>query len=216
MKNDYKKILKNLYAPKAYVAGILSVPKMNYLMVSGIGHPSDESFQFAAQTLFPVAYVSKFILKGRYPEKDYVVMPMEVKWKLDRTQHGSKRYLWTMMIMQPDYIDESIMYEAIATLNKKKTNLPYVNRLRFQTLTEGLCGQILHIGPFNEPMERTFELLKQELTKKGYEWEPDSHDVYYNDIRKVPAEKLKTLIRVRIWKVGDSEPKLEDPFVAWE
>jgi hypothetical protein len=108
------------------------------------------------------------------------------------------------------------MYEAIDTLNKKKKNLPYMNRLRLQTFTEGICGQILHIGPFNEPMERTFELLKQDLTKKGYEWEPDSHDVYYNDIRKVPAEKLKTLIRVRIWMAGDSLPNLEDPFLAWE
>jgi hypothetical protein len=27
---------------------------------------------------------------------------------------------------------------------------------------------------------------------------------------------LKTLIRVRIWKAGDTLPKLEDPFLAWE
>ena len=80
MKKDYKKLLKDIYYSKPYTPIIVTVPEMNYLMISGSGHPENESFQLAAQTLFPIAYVSKFIVKARDATEDFVVMPMEVKW----------------------------------------------------------------------------------------------------------------------------------------
>lgn len=212
MKKDYKKILKDLYLPKPYKPHIVDVPKTNYLMVGGQGHPDEEKFKLAAATIFPAAYVAKFILKAKLPKEDFVVMPMEVKYKLDRSQNGSKRFHWTIMVMQPDAINEDIINEAIYALKAKKRDLPYENRLRYQAYTENKCGQILHIGPFRGPMEKTFDILKQYLASQGYEWEPDSHDVYFNDTRRTPEEKLKTLIRVRIWKKDKPMPSLEDPF----
>ena len=214
MKKDYKKILKHLYLKKANTPAVVDVPKLNYLMVSGAGHPDDESFSLAAQTLFPVSYVTKFIIKAARPDEDFTVMPMEVKWKLDRKQHGSKRYYWTMMIMQPECVTNDFVEEAIATVKRKKKYLPYETRLRFQAYNEKLSGQILHIGPY-KAMDQTFELLKKELTHQGYKWEPDSHDIYYNDIRKTPVEKLKSLIRVRIWKKDRSMCTLDDLFHQW-
>jgi hypothetical protein len=159
MKKDYKKMMRDVYSPAAFKPAILTVPALNYLMVSGYGHPGDDSFQMAAQTLFPVAYVSKFILKAKAPEEDYTVMPMEVKWRLERKAHGSNRYSWTMMIMQPTCIDESILSEAIHTLKQKNKSLPYEERIRLGSWNEGLCGQILHVGPYEVPMEDTFDFL---------------------------------------------------------
>lgn len=214
MKRDYKKILKDLYLPIAHMPTIVMVPELHYVMVSGAGLPQEESFQSAAQTLYPVAYVIKFMIKEERPEEDFVVMPMEVKWRLDRAAHGSDRYYWTMMIMQPECVSKAHVEKAIDTLKSKKKNLPYADRLRFRSFTENLCGEILHIGPYKETMEVTFRLLKQELTLQGYDWEPDSHDVYFNDIRRTPAEKLKTLMRVRIWKKGTSPGEMDDPFLS--
>lgn len=216
MKKDYKKILMDVYSPAAFKPVIVSVPDLKYLMVSGSGHPGDASFQLAAQTLFPAAYIVKFILKARSPEEDYTVMPMEVKWKLDRHEHGHERYSWTMMIMQPEWIDEGILSEAIHALKPKNKNLPYGERLRLCTFSEGTCGQILHIGPYETPMENSFNVLKCELAGQGYQWEPDSHDIYFNDSRKTHPEKLKTIIRVRIWKKNESARELDDPFVLWQ
>ncbi len=64
-------------------------------------------------------------------------------------------------------------------------------------------------------MEQSFDLLKNELTLQGYDWEPDSHDVYFNYPPDTPDEKLKTLMRVRIWKKDEQAPELDDPFQAW-
>lgn len=216
MKKDYKKILHQLYLPKVFIPKIITVPKLNYLMVSGMGLPEDESFQMAAQTLFPIAYVVKFIIKAATPNENFTVMPMEVKWKLDRSQHGSKRYYWTMMIMQPECVNDFFIEKAIATIKNKKKNLPYEDRLRLETYNENLCGQILHVGPYKNAMDQTFEMLKKELALKGYDWEPDSHDIYYNDIRRTPSEKLKTLIRVRIWEKNKTTTEFDDPFQSWQ
>jgi hypothetical protein len=199
-KIDFKKELKHLYRAPSHKPSIVEVPTMNYLMIDGKGHPEEANFQDAARTLFPVAYVTKFIVKGRALQNDYVVMPMEVKWKLDRNEKGSKRYAWTMMIMQPAFITSADIHEAIAELEKKKKEVPLSLSVRLDAYEEGLCAQIFHKGPYGEPMERTFDLLKTDVAKRGYEWEKDSHDIYFNDVRRVPPEKLKTLIRVRIWK----------------
>jgi hypothetical protein len=215
MKKDYKKILKHLYATKAAEPRIVLVPPLNYLMVSGEGRPDEEPFQWAARTLYPVAYVSKFLLKAAKPEEDFTVMPMEVKWKLDRSRHGSDRYAWTMMIMQPDCIDEALVDEAIAVLRRKKKELPYGARLRLGTYEEGLCAQILHVGPYEEPMERSFALVKASLSNQGYLSEPDSHDIYFNDVRRTAPEKLRTIIRVRVWKQNERPRTLADPFKRW-
>jgi hypothetical protein len=216
VKKDYKKILKHLYATKAFEPGIVSVPALKYLMVSGAGRPDDEPFQLAAQTLFPVAYIAKFLLKAAKPEEDFTVMPMEVKWRLDRSRHGSDRYAWTMMIMQSEWIDDALVGEAVAVLRRKKKELPYGSRLRLQSYDEGLCAQIMHVGPYEEPMERSFALVKASLSNQGYQCEPDSHDIYFNDVRHTAPEKLKTIIRVRVWKQDEGPRTLADPFEQWE
>lgn len=51
------------------------------------------------------------------------------------------------------------------------------------------------------------------LTSLGYKYELDSHDVYFNDIRRTPEKKLKTLMRVIIWPNKGKKPKMEDPFI---
>ena len=216
MKKDYKKILRHIYYSKPYSPIIITVPEMNYLMISGEGHPENETFQQAAQTLFPIAYVSKFIIKDQNPKNDFVVMPMEVKWRINRTEQNTGRYFWTMMIMQPKSITQEIIKEAKQTLLKRKKILPLANRIRLKTFNEGLCGQIFHIGPYQEQMEHTFNILKNHLTKLNYQWESDSHDIYFNDIRRTPEDKLKTLIRVRIWKKNTQQFPLEDPFISWK
>ena len=117
------------------------------------------------------------------------------------------------MIMQPKCITQCVIDDAKQKLLQKKKDIPLHDRVRLQSFNEGLCGQIFHIGPYQEPMERTFEILKDHLAELDYKWESDSHDVYFNDSRRTSEEKLKTLIRVRIWEKNDQQPPMEDPFV---
>jgi hypothetical protein len=216
MKTDYKKARKELYAPRAGVPGILRVPRMNFLMLSGKGRPEDESFRQGVQTLFPAAYVMKFLWKARRPAEDFTVMPLEVKWRLDRSRSGSERFRWTMMVMQPDAVGAGLLQEALQLLARKKKHVPFAPRLRVQTFAEGLCGQMLYIGPYGKPMDAAFGRVKRKILESGYQPEPDSHDIYFNDIRRTAPEKLRTLMRVRIWEADTPQPIWEDPWASEE
>ena len=68
----------------------------------------------------------------------------------------------------------------------------------FLTIEEGLCVQIMHIGPFdNEPS--TVALMDQYIAENGYANDMNEnrlhHEIYLSDARKAAPEKWKTIIR---------------------
>ena len=72
------------------------------------------------------------------------------------------------------------------------------------TIDEGLCVQIMHIGPFDEE-PATVERMDRYLAENGYENDFTSerlhHEIYLSDARKVAPEKWKTVIRHPVRKV---------------
>ncbi len=63
-KIDYKKELKHLYRPSAKKVEAVDVPKMNFFMIDGVGDPNtSQSFQDAIDTLYPLSYALKFMIK---------------------------------------------------------------------------------------------------------------------------------------------------------
>ncbi len=65
-------------------------------------------------------------------------------------------------------------------------------------MEEGLCVQIMHLGPFDDE-PATVALMDKFLAKNGYENDfSDSrlhHEIYLSDARKVAKEKWKTIVR---------------------
>jgi hypothetical protein len=212
-KQDLKKDFKEYFSAPSEKPVILELPEYQYLMVDGKGHPEGKEFGEAAGALFATSYVAKFMVKKACPENDYVVAPMEVRWYLDRTKHGPERYSWTMMIMQPPSVTGKVIWEAVADAKtrsmKKKKPLSGFDSVRFATMQEGLCAQILHKGPYHGPMEAAFAKLKKEVTARGYEHETESHDIYFNFPPRTPPEKLKTLIRVRLFPKAKNKGKAQ-------
>lgn len=152
-KIDYKKSLGNLYRPSAEAIEFVDVPSQNFLAVTGKGKPEGVAYQQALQALFPVAYKIKFWIKEN-KGFDYVVPPLEGLWWADDLtdfKTGNRdAWRWTMMIMQPDLVTQRIVTESLDRLADKKNPLLALNKVEFQTLAEGRCAQILHIGPFSE------------------------------------------------------------------
>ena len=69
---------------------------------------------------------------------------------------------------------------------------------------EGLCVQIMHIGPFDDEPE-TVAVMDEYVKANGYVNDIIDkrlhHEIYMSDARKVPSEKWKTVIRHPIRKV---------------
>lgn len=86
-------------------------------------------------------------------------------------------------------------------IKKKKIDC---SKAEFLTIDEGLCVQIMHIGPYdNEP--ESVALMDKFLAENGYENDmTDSrlhHEIYLSDARKVAPENWKTVIRHPIKKL---------------
>ena len=72
-----------------------------------------------------------------------------------------------------------------------------VKRVRLESLTEGPCVQMLHVGPYDKEPE-TIAVMKAFAEKQQFEFSGRHHEVYLSDPRRVPLERLKTILRVPV------------------
>jgi hypothetical protein len=197
-KVDLKKDLKHLYQPSAKDVVDVNVPAFDFLMIDGTGDPNtSKAYAEAMEALFAVSYAVKFMLKKGPKPKDYAVMPLEGLWWADDMSKFStadkSNWKWTMMIMQPSFVPKEIITAAIAEVRKKK-NLAALGKLRLETLSEGHCAQILHIGPFSAEGP-TIARVHQFIESHGRKKHGKHHEIYLSDIRKAAPAKWKTIIR---------------------
>jgi len=201
MKLDFKKDQKELYQPKISPS-IVEVGEMTFLAVDGVGDPNTSAaYQEAIELLYGLSYTIKM---GNKDVLEYAVGPLEGFWSLadgaavDFTKPLPKdTFVWTAVIRQPDFVDDAVFEEAKIKLAKKKPHLD-VTKARLMRLTEGLCVQSLHIGPFDDEPTTIAEMEAFALAQ-GYTLdlsdERRHHEIYMSDLRKVAPEKLKTIIR---------------------
>jgi hypothetical protein len=147
-------------------------------------------------TIYSVAYSLKFTLKKR-ENVDYGVMPLEGLWWVEDLSQLSmsdkSNWLWTMMIVQPEVVTDDGFRQAVEEVRKKK-NPPLLDRMRLDSIHEGLSAQIMHIGPYADEMP-TVERLHAEIMAKGYQLRDKHHEIYLSDQRRAAPEKMKTIIR---------------------
>ncbi len=196
-KVDFKKELKHLYQPSAKEVVQVEVPPMNYLMVDGEGDPNtSKEYSDAIEVLFIISYAVKFMVKKGATAIDFGVMPLEgLWWADDMSKFGTSdksNWKWTMMIAQPSFVTREIIECAIADVKKKKNPIA-IAKVRLESLSEGSCAQIMHIGPFSEEgptIEKVHQFIERRSQRTG-----KHHEIYLSDIRKADPSKWKTIIR---------------------
>ena len=196
-KIDLKKDLKDLYQPSAKSVVQVVVPTFKFLMVDGEGDPNtSQHYAQAVEALFSVSYATKFMIKKGAQKRDYAVMPLEGLWWADDLSafvaNDRAQWKWTMMIMQPSFVPNEVIEEAVGEVRRKK-NLPGLDHVRLEEFAEGLCAQVLHVGPFSEEgptIERLHEFIDARTSRTG-----KHHEIYLSDIRRADPKKWKTIIR---------------------
>jgi hypothetical protein len=196
-KVDLKKELKQLYQSSAKEVVQVEVPALRFLMIDGTGDPNtSREYSGAVEALFSVSYTAKFMVKKGAQGIDYAVMPLEGLWWSDDMSsfidNDRSKWKWTMMILQPDFVQEELIRTAIAEVARKKS-LPATNALRLETFKEGSCAQILHVGPFSEEgptIQKVHAFIESRTALAG-----KHHEIYLSDIRRAAPTKWKTIIR---------------------
>lgn len=155
-KVDFKKRDKELYLPKTEPV-LVEVPPMLFLMVDGKGDPNGEAYQLAVQKLYALSYGIKMSKMGDdKPDGyyDFVVPPLEGLWDSINVGYDPNRdnWLWTSMIRQPEFVTEDFLNRVKERTVKKNPGLD-LSDVRLAVFEEGLCVQILHIGPYQTEPE---------------------------------------------------------------
>ncbi|MPN16882.1 hypothetical protein SDC9_164229 [bioreactor metagenome] len=100
------------------------------------------------------------------------------------------------MIRQPDFVTSEVLEKAKEVLLKKKPQLD-ISKVRLVEFEEGLCAQILHLGPYDDE-PATIAQLVDFVNESGYVEDFEirkHHEIYLGDPRKTKSENLKTVIR---------------------
>jgi hypothetical protein len=201
-KLDLRKQYKHLYKPSLKKVEVVDVPAFKFAMIDGQIEPghgpsSSPAFQQALEVLYGISYTLKFMSKLRKENPiDYSVMALEGLWWVEQGEFNISQpgnWHWTAMIMQPEHISAAMFQEALEQLQKKKPELD-LKGLRFETFHEGLCMQIMHIGPYaSEPA--TLARMEEFANENGYCYRGRHHEIYIGDPRRSAPEKLKTVLR---------------------
>ena len=212
-KLDYKKAYKDLYLPKKKPS-VIEVPEMTFIQVKGKGNPNtSESYKKAMEILYGLSFTIKMSkMSGREPEGyfEYVVPPLEGLWWVEDEAFDGKnisdkdKFCWISMIRQPEFVTPDVFEWAKKELQKKKPEIDFTDT-ELVTCTEGLCCQVMHIGPYDEEPE-TIEKLERFIEEEGYASDLSKsrlhHEIYLGDPRRTKPGNLKTVIRhpIRICK----------------
>ena len=201
VKLELRKTMKGFYNPPTGEVILVELPPLKYVMVDGNGEPGGESFQQAMGVLYNIAYTMKFRSK-RLLKKDYDMMAPEGLWwmkgkKIDMARRD--KWLWTLMILVPDFVTPKMFSDAVAEVRSKK-NPPGLDRARLETLDEGTSVQTMHIGPYSTEPE-SIARMGAYVKEHGYKMAGKHHEIYLGDPRRAAPSKLRTIIRHPVARV---------------
>lgn len=204
-KLDLKQQFKHLYQPSPKQVTVVDVPPLNFLMIDGAGDPNTAAgYKQAVEALYSLAYKLKFAAK-KEQGIDYAVMPLEGLWwtpdMATFSVENKDAWLWTMMILQPDFINAEQVELARADIARKK-DLPALPNVRLERFHEGLAVQILHLGPYAAEAP-TIARMHAFIQANGWTTGGKHHEIYLGDPNRTVSDKLKTVLRQPIRRDGN-------------
>lgn len=206
MVHEWKRTEKKFYLPGTKPE-LISIPAFRFLSIEGKGDPNDKFFAEYIGVLYSLSYAVKmsprkgFAPMGYY---EYTVYPLEGVWDISdeaKTKQSDRldksTLIFKLMIRQPDFVTQEFAEEIIKLTKKKKPN-HLLENVTFNTLEEGNCIQMMHIGSYDDEPE-SFKTMEDFCLENNIGRESKRHrEIYLSDARKVSPDKLKTVLRFKI------------------
>ena len=167
---------------------LVDVGPARYLAIGGRGKPGGAEFAAAVGALYTVSFSVKMASKAA--GSDYAVSKLEGLWW---KEGSSVEWSWQLLIRIPEFITGKHITAAVAKLlerNKDET----VSQVTLQTLDEGKCVQMLHVGPYTAE-QPTLAKMRALAKQHGLSFDGRHHEIYLSDPRRIEADKLRTILR---------------------
>ena len=191
----YRQHKADYVAPRHPV--FLTIRPAKYLSYEGKGAPSSPAFRAGFGALYGVAFTIKMTRKHA-GKRDYkVAWPEGLWWGPNRAAplsvRSPKDWRWKLLIRTPTFVTARDLAKAQRDL-LAKGKVPEVARVRLETVREGRCVQMLHVGPYDkEPV--TLEAMQAIAEEHGYAFRGVHHEIYLSDPRRTAPSKLRTILR---------------------
>lgn len=193
----YKLFAADYAAPRT--PALVTPHAAQYLAITGQGEPGGDVFTTRLGLLYNVAFTIKMAKK--FAGKDYAVAKLEGLW------WGKKpgvaffleprgKWRWQLLIRTPDFIGAKDRTAALEQLRSRGKD-PAVRDVALIRLDEGKCVQLLHVGPYDAE-NVSIERMHLFATGKGLRPYGKHHEIYLSDPRRVPAARLKTILRMPV------------------
>jgi hypothetical protein len=167
---------------------LVDVAPARYLAITGHGKPGGTEFANAVAALYNVSFTIKMASKAA--GSDYAVSKLEgLWWKEGR----SVEWTWQLLIRVPEFITRTHLAEAVKKLLERGKD-EAVSRVTLETLDEGKCVQVLHVGRYTAE-KPTIAKMRAFATQHGLSFRGRHHEIYLSDPRRVEVEKLRTILR---------------------
>ncbi len=202
-KIDLCKQYKDQYAaPKKPI--LVTVGEATYLAIRGRGAPGGPEFTDKIGALYGAAFTIKMTRKFAGLQ-DYVICRLEAQWWLDGSGHDfanvpQDQWNWKLMIRTPPFVEQQELDQAVEKL-LKKGKAPRADQVKLESITEGLCVQMLHVGPYEEE-GRSILAMKAFADGQGLAFHGRHHEIYLSDPRRIPPERLRTILRLPVREKG--------------
>jgi hypothetical protein len=193
----YKEHKTEYVMPKKPV--LVKTKPAKYLSITGKGTPGDELFQKHVGALYGVSYTIKWIRK--LAGQDYKVCHLEGLWwggkeGLDFASIPPDQYNWKLIIRVPDFVQKKDLASAVRAMEEKRKGAEAAE-VKLEKIKEGLCVQMLHVGPYAEEVKTVAQMMEL-AGQNGFTCRAPHHEIYLSDPRRVPAERLKTILRLPV------------------
>ena len=193
----YKEHKAEYITPKQPV--LVNVKPAKYLTVTGQGAPAGKEFQAAVGALYGVAFTMKMTKK--FAGQDYKVCSLEGQWwgkqeTDDFFTQAPETWNWRLMIRVPDFIKGSDVKSAAKKL-KEKGKGNEADQVKLETIKEGKCVQMLHVGPYGDE-GATISRMIEFARASGLSCRGRHHEIYLSDPRRVAPAKLRTILRLPV------------------
>ena len=194
-KLDLYQVHKGEYVPPRTPV-VVKVGPAKYLSIEGQGAPGSKEFQDKIGALYNVTFTIKMAKK--FAGQDYTVCKLEGLWWADGEekeflQTPKDQWRWKLMIRTPDFIGAKELQAAISKL-REKGKPSEVSSVILETLKEGSCVQVLHIGPYDAE-RATIGQMKELAVAKGLSFYGLHHEIYLSDPRRVAPARRRTILR---------------------
>jgi hypothetical protein len=192
--NVYKEHQADYITPKAPT--LVETKPARYLAIASRGDPKGKLFPAKMGALYNVTFTVKMAQK--FAGRDYSVSKLEGLWWPDAKYRAfmdapPDTWNWKLMIRVPEFITAKEVDGAIAKLQKKGKPAE-VAEVRLETLDEGRCVQMLHVGPYDAEA-KTIAAMTAFAQAKGLAYHGLHHEIYLSDPRRVAPARLRTILR---------------------